>query len=123
MDFTRSTTDPAALAELGERLARHRLRANLTQADLARRAGISKRTLIRIESGESAQLTHLIRLLRALDLLGNLDALVPLPRPSPLELLRAKPTERRRASPSAKSPPRRSDWTWGDEPHQHGGAP
>lgn len=117
MNWGSGTSDAAILKELGDRLARRRLRENLTQAKLAHEAGISKRTLIRLESGESGQLANLIRVLRALDLLGNLESVVPLPSPSPLELLRAKPKERRRASPASKrrTPPR-SNWTWGDEP-------
>ena len=124
MAIDRGTSDAAILKELGDRLARHRLRENLTQAKLAHEAGISKRTPIRRESGESSQLANLIRVLRALDLLGNLESVVPLPSPSPLELLRAKPKDRRRASPASKrrTPPR-SNWTWGDEPPRTRGTP
>jgi transcriptional regulator with XRE-family HTH domain len=114
-----AVTDSAILAELGERLARQRVRRNLTQAALAREAGISKRTLVRLESGESTQLTNLLRVLRALGLLGHLDALLPPPTPSPLEQLRAaaRTKERRRASPRGGQNKRQGDtkaWTWGD---------
>ncbi|TVQ30911.1 MAG: XRE family transcriptional regulator [Phycisphaeraceae bacterium] len=109
-------TDSAALAELGERVARHRLERNLTQAELAREAGISRRTLSRLEAGESTQLTNLVRVLRSLELLGNLDALVPPPIPSPLEQLRTKGRVRKRASPRSDQGPstKPDEWTWGD---------
>lgn len=116
MERTTAITDAAALAGLGERLARARLARNLTQADLAHEAGVSKRTLSRLEAGESVQLTNLVRVLRALDLLPNLEALVPEPAPSPLELLRSQRSVRQRAAGRRERPkPRESAaWTWGD---------
>ena len=113
-------TDAAVLAALGDRLARLRLQRNLTQAQLAREAGVSKRTLIRLESGESSQVTNLIRVVRALGLLGNLDAFVPPPLPSPLEQLRSRAKERRRASPGVKKSGPAPKWTWGDDSSQAG---
>jgi putative transcriptional regulator len=115
-------TDERVLMELGERLARHRLNQNLTQGQLAREAGVSKRTVVRLENGQSGQLTNLLRVLRALGLLGNLDALVPGPLASPIEALKAKRKERRRASPGGKKPKTNLPWTWGDEPARSGGA-
>ena len=66
MPFENLNTDEYLLAELGERLARQRLDMGVTQADLAFEAGISKRTLERIEAGETVQFTSIIRVLRAL---------------------------------------------------------
>ena len=91
-------TDSALLAELGRRLARCRLNAGATQAVLAHEAGVSKRTLERIEAGESVQLANFLRLLRALGLVENLDALAPPDEPGPMDLLRMKGKRRRRAS-------------------------
>ena len=71
-EFT-DLTDEAALAELGHRLARYRLDRNLTQQALAKEAGIHKNTLVRLEGGGSTQSKSLIRVLRALGLLENLD--------------------------------------------------
>lgn len=107
-------TDPAVLAEIGQRLARHRLERNLTQAELAKEAGVSKRTLIRLEGGESTQLTNLIRILRTLDLLGNLDAFIPPPVSSPVEQLRMEGKRRKRASHKSIAPRPQEEWTWGD---------
>lgn len=90
--------DQVILAELGRRLARCRLNAGVTQSALAFEAGISKRTLERVEAGESVQLTNFLRLLRALDLLANLEALVPPDEPGPMDLLRMKGKRRQRAS-------------------------
>jgi len=115
-------TDPAVLAEIGQRLAQHRLERNLTQAELAKEAGVSKRTLIRLEGGESTQLTNLIRILRALDLLANLDAFIPPPVPSPIEQLRSEGKRRKRASRKADTPGPDEEWTWGDGDEADSGA-
>ena len=50
------TTDGGILEELGKRLRRERLDRNLTQAALAREAGISKPSVERLEAGRSVQL-------------------------------------------------------------------
>ena len=112
-------SDPAILAALGQRLLQRRLARNLTQAQIAKEAGVSKSTVERIESGRSTQVTNLIRLFRALSLLGALNAMVPPQAPSPIEQLQRVGVKRRRASgvkasPKAPKPP--GTWKWGDTP-------
>lgn len=116
MKFADAVSDDALLAELGRRLARHRLDRNLTQEALAREAGVSGRTLIRVEGGQSTQAVNLMRILRALGLTPNLEALIPEPPPSPLQQIKLKGRQRRRASgpPSAAAPGK--PWSWGNEP-------
>lgn len=123
MAFQTSSTDDAVLAELGARLARTRLDRNLTQAALARQAGISKRTLERLEAGSVAtQLSSLIRVCRTLGVLDRFDLLLPEPEPSPIAQLKLRGRIRRRAAPSGsaipanrKSNPDVKPWRWGDE--------
>ena len=89
MKITKQATDDVVLAELGGRLARIRLERNLTQGQLAEQAGVSKRTVERLESGAVAtQLSGFIRVCRVLGVLERLDTLVPEPVPSPI----AQPT-------------------------------
>lgn len=87
---------------------------------------MSKRTVVRIERGESTQLSNLARVLRALGLLHALADLVPPLPPSPLAELRREATNapgRRRASrrgapnddAGAEGPGAAGGWTWGDE--------
>ena len=98
MPIQRLKSDEALLQELGQRIARLRLERNLSQAQLAEQAGISKRTLERLEAGASAtQLSLFLRVLRQLDLLERLELLLPEPQLSPLALLQ----QRRRASAPA----------------------
>lgn len=107
-------TDDAILAELGRRLAQRRIDARLTQADLAHEAGVSKRTVERIEAGSSAQMASLIRIFRVLDLMSGLDRFVPPAGPRPMDLVKAKGKPRQRVS-SGRTP-RGSDepWTWNE---------
>ncbi len=108
MSFTPLTPDAQVLATLGERLRSHRLLADRTQAELAEEAGVSKRTVERLESGRSVQLETLVRVLRALGLIAGLEGLVPAPLPSPL---RDQPRQRASGRTVADAP-----WSWGDEP-------
>ena len=115
MRLESKATDAAILHELGARVSGVRLERNLTQAELAEKAGLSKRTIERLEAGDSVQLLSLIRLFRALDLLPRLEALIPEPVPSPIAQWRLRGTNRQRAS--AKKPqsgPSRK-WEWRDD--------
>ena len=113
MATTTQLTDEAVLAELGAKLAHHRLARGLTQAALARQAGVSKRTLERLEAGGSTQLSNLIRVLRVLGLQDALLGLVPDSGPSPMDLLKLKGKQRRRAS-SQQATGQTEEWNWGE---------
>lgn len=113
MDVLDRRTDEAILADLGARLSSVRLSRDLTQAQLAQDAGVSKRTVERIEAGQSAQLTSFIRILRSLDLLDGLELLLPPPHPGPMDLLRRAGKPPQRASGTTTSPSK--PWTWADE--------
>ena len=115
MRIENALTDEALLTELGERLAQFRLNQNITQAELAERAGVSKRTVERIEAGASTQLANLVRLLRALGLLENFKLLAPEPTPSPMEQLKLQSKARVRASSKTEKSLRSGNWQWGDE--------
>lgn len=114
MQIQSESSNQAILEELGKRLARLRLNQNLKQEALAQEAGIGINTVYRIEQGHSTQLSNLIRILRALGLIGNLDALVPDSPPSPIEQAKLKRDERRRAS-QRREERLATSWKWGDE--------
>lgn len=116
MRLSKQLSDEAILRELGSRLAAARLARNLTQAALAQEAGVSKRTVERLESGEVAsRLSGLLRVCRVLGLIDRLDALVPPARPGPVEQLKLAGRARKRASAPRQPPTSRSrKWTWGD---------
>jgi transcriptional regulator with XRE-family HTH domain len=102
MKITYDLTDLAVLHEMGDRLERRRIDAGLTQARLAEEAGISKRTVERMEGGHSADLVMLLRVLRVLKLLEALDQLVPDLPQSPLALLKGRGRARKRVGRSRR---------------------
>ena len=115
MNISNLLTDDAILVELGERIVRYRLERQMTQAEMAEQAGVSKRTIERIEAGASAQMSTVIRILRILDFLPGLDLLIPEPGPRPLDLLKLKGKVRQRASPRQRSNRSDKKWSWGDD--------
>ncbi|MDA8137145.1 MAG: helix-turn-helix domain-containing protein [Desulfobacteraceae bacterium] len=104
--------DAAVLAELGRRIALRRIDHQLTQAALAHEAGVSKRTVERVEAGASAQMVSLIRICRVLDLLAGLDQWIAPAGPRPMDLIATKGQPRRRASTRRKTPKESPTWSW-----------
>jgi transcriptional regulator with XRE-family HTH domain len=116
MKISAQLTDATVLEELGERLASVRLGKNLTQAALADQAGVSKRTVERLESGAVAtQLSGFLRVCRVLGLVEHFESLIPEAVASPMELLKRQGAKRRRASAKKSVSANRGKWTWGDE--------
>ncbi len=105
-------TDAAVLAETGRRLRRERLNRNITRAGLAELSGVSTSTIQHVEHGANYSMETLIRLLRALGLLDRIDALLPEPGPSPIELAKLRGKERQRASGSRLRPKGDNTWQW-----------
>ncbi len=123
-------TDAAVLAELGSRLERHRLERNWTQAELAAEAGVGQATVQRAERGESVQMTSMIKLLRALELLAGLDLAIPESIDLPIARLEREQRKRRRRARGRRGRrggPAGNDaaepWRWGDEPGGRSEAP
>lgn len=110
---TRTTQSPESIAEeIGRRLGQLRLSRNITQSELVQDAGVSERTLRRLESGTGATLDSFIKILIALKIQQNMDMLVPDPSIRPIERVRTGGSERRRARPAKTSKPKK-EWQWG----------
>jgi transcriptional regulator with XRE-family HTH domain len=97
-------SDRAVLAELGRRLARHRLERGWTQTHMGAVAGVGQATVKRFERGESVQVTSLLRMLRALGLLGSLDVGVPASLDPPFARFERERRRARSHRGSARSP-------------------
>jgi transcriptional regulator with XRE-family HTH domain len=115
MKFVSDLSDDAVLKEMGHRIAQYRLNQDKTQAALAQEAGVSNRTMIRVEHGHSVQASSIIRILRALKLVENLDTLIPEPAVSPVQQLKMQGKPRQRASSKSANSKKEAPWSWGDE--------
>jgi transcriptional regulator with XRE-family HTH domain len=111
MDF--STSSSAAIASsLCKRLEEIRLSKNISQAQLARQAGVSRSTMTRIADGKSISLDSFVRVIKALGLTDHLSALLPDHTVRPVELVSHEGRHRQRASGKRKQP---EPWSWADE--------
>lgn len=103
-------TDDAVIDELRGRCRRERLAQNLSQADLATRAGLNRETVRRFEADEySPTLASFVAILRAL---GGLEALAAVLPERPLDPLNPTATDRKRARSGREAP--QGEWTWGE---------
>lgn len=99
---------------LCKRLENIRLIRNITRAQLASQAGISQKTLARLEKGEGVTLDTFIRVLTALGVQENFAGLLPDPSIRPVERIQFNGKVRKRARPG-KPISDDSTWCWGDE--------
>ncbi len=101
-------------AALCKRLENIRLARNMTQVQLATEAGVSPRTIGRLEKGLGISMDTFIRVLTVLGIQQNLEALLPDPTVRPVERIGIGGGERKRARPGPSGnehPP----WSWGDD--------
>lgn len=76
-EIRNAMSDEAIAKELGQRLARARINANLTQDELAEAMGIDRGRISRLESSGSGKLSTVVALLRHLDRLDLLEQWLP----------------------------------------------
>jgi putative transcriptional regulator len=101
-----SPVTAAALAEeVGERLKLARLNADLSQAEVAERAGLTRKAVVNAEKGK-VQLEVFLAILIALDKADQVDLLMPKQLVSPIQLAKLRGRQRQRASGSRKKPAR-----------------
>lgn len=115
------SSDIQILKEVGERLKTARLRAKMTQAELSSASGVGKSTIERAEQGEGIQLLNLIKIMRSLDALPQLDTVFPLYELSPMDYLaisdkksafaQVKRVYKKRKGSSSSD----SDFVWGED--------
>ena len=103
-------SDQALAAFIGQFIRSKRIEQNITQAQLAKDAGISRSTLVLLEKGETASLSSLLQVLRMLNQLHVLAAFEITPVISPLLMAKEemKKRQRVRKNPSSQQP--KSDW-------------
>ncbi len=100
--------------DLCQQLEQIRLARNVTQQQLADKAGVSRGTIIRMEKGSGCTLNTFIRVLSALSLGEHLEELLPATALRPVDRVRRSEKPRRRARPDAMKH-REASWQWADE--------
>ena len=89
---------PSEISEtLGKRLKQQRLRQNMTQAELANKAGIGLSTVARIESGKGGTLDNVIRYAMSAGLVNEFAELFA-PNPQTIDEVMTSNKIRKRAS-------------------------
>ena len=102
--------------QLCKNLEAVRLMKNISQANLAKEAGISRRTVSRMENGKGVSLDTFIRVMQALNLTNELMALIPSSDIRPIERVSRKGPRKNASSPrSGKTQAAKKKWKWGNE--------
>ena len=65
------------IKELGQKIKTYRIMKEMSQQDLEDKTGVSKRSISRLEQGESVQVDNLFKILLGLELGDNIELLVP----------------------------------------------
>jgi len=91
-------SDETIIKTITDRILQKRLNENMTQKELAEKAGVHVNTIANFEKGNSTSLITLVQILRVFNGLDSLDSIFPDPGISPVELLKLKGKERERAS-------------------------
>ena len=125
MHKTTVQNTPDTLLIIGRRLRARRLQRDMTQKNLASRAGVSTSAVKRIEKGKGSSLDTFLRIIAALGWGDTVLHAMPEPEPTPSELVEHarrssfKSLRRQRASGAGRpgvassNPP--SPWQWGDQ--------
>ena len=110
-------SDTQVVERLGKELRRMRLERNLSQAEVATRAGLDRTTVVKLEAGRAATLLTVVQVLRALGKLELLDPFHAEPQPTPYMLVEAQEKylkkQRKRAGrkkPDVLTPKPKSTW-------------
>ena len=101
------------LTEISARLRAYRIDRGITQKQLAEMAGVSVKSVERMEKGDNIRLTQLFNVLRVLGLTSNLNLLIPEQMLHPTDIFEGiKPRQRVSVR---KSISEEAEWKWGDE--------
>ena len=112
MKINGSENNTFILAEIGKRIKEIRVTHSMTQKEMAEKAGVSTKTVERIESGENVKIENLLNVLRILNFLQNINLLVP-----EQEFLSVEEKEKKRQRVSKKKIVDNdvNEWKWGAE--------
>ena len=103
-------SDDAIIKTIGAFIKHHRIAQNRIQHEVAENAGINRTTLSLLENGGIVNISTLVQVLRALDLLHVMDVFTIENQISPIELAKLEQERRKRASNKRKNEQPESDW-------------
>lgn len=99
------------IKELGQKIKAYRVLNQMSQQDLEDKTGVSKRSISRLEQGESVQVDNLFKILLALGLGENIDLLVPDQTKRPSYYLDKQENKQKRVRKKTET----KKFKWGDE--------
>ena len=99
------------MTDIGRRIKLYRISLEMSQQELADKTGISKRSISRLEQGESVQMNSLFTILLALNLGNNIELLVPDQSRRPSFYLEKQENIPKRARKKTE----KKGFKWGDE--------
>lgn len=99
------------IRELGQKIKTYRIMKELSQQNLEDKTGVSKRSISRLEQGESVQVDNLFKILLALDLGDNIELLVPDQTKRPSFYLDKTDNKPKRVRKKTE----KNEFKWGDE--------
>jgi len=104
-------SDDTIIQTIGDFVKHHRLEQNITQKELAIKAGINRTTLSDLELGRRCQLITLIQVLRILNKLHVFESFEVTQQISPMKLAEMEMKKRKKASRNNQDPTsKKSDW-------------
>lgn len=99
------------IKELGQKIKSYRILNDMSQQDLEDKSGVSKRSISRLEQGESVQVDNLFKIIIALGLGDNIDLLVPEQTKRPSYYLEKSEDRPKRVRKKTV----KKEFKWGDE--------
>lgn len=113
ISYISNLSDKAILSEIGNFIAHRRVQLQITQAELAEKAALSRSTISLVERGESISLNNLLKILRILDALYVLQSFVVQEQESPLALAKEEQKKKaKRVSRTQDSSTDKEDLGW-----------
>ena len=101
--------------DICKKLEQIRLLKNISQAKLAEAAGVSRRTISRMENGGGISLDTFIRIMQVLNLTDHLTAMLPNSDIRPVERVGRKGKGERKNASSPRTTKKTKKWEWGSE--------
>lgn len=96
---------------LGQKIKTYRIMNEMSQQDLEDKSGVSKRSISRLEQGESVQVDNMFKILLALGLGDNIELLVPDQTKRPSYYLGKSENKPKRVRKKTE----KNEFKWGDE--------